>query len=172
MDLDPTIRELLEIAPGELDELGFYATRELEDGHWLAVEPQTFGRARLGVSALHSLYGGGIRAAFRLGYGDVFDYASREAAIAAMAQWDGDGEPEGWSRHAATGRRRQPDGSVHVRETDLSDETIAQWCAAAGAGGARHDCHEWIGERSGRCVLCDAAPSSHPGKGEQHGPTS
>ena len=30
-------------------------------------------------------------------------------AVAALAAWDGNGDPEGWQRHPATGRRR-PDG--------------------------------------------------------------
>lgn len=139
---------------GPVDEQGFYATRELEDGHWLAVEPLTFGRARLGRSGLHTLYGGGAAEAFEQGFADVFDYPSRELAIAAMLEWDGEGEPAGWTRHYATGRRRQPNGTIHVRHTDLVPGALEQLRAAVTAGAA-HDCDEWILERRGVCALCD-----------------
>jgi hypothetical protein len=39
-------------------------------------------------------------------------------ALAALERWDGNGEPTGWTRHPATGRRR-PDGDPdreHVRQ--------------------------------------------------------
>jgi len=36
----------------------------------------------------------------------VWQYQSRDAALVALAAWDGEGEPEGWYRHPATGRRR------------------------------------------------------------------
>jgi hypothetical protein len=39
------------------------------------------------------------------GYGDCWCYPSRAAACRALADWDGEGEPEGWIRHPDTGRR-------------------------------------------------------------------
>jgi hypothetical protein len=43
------------------------------------------------------------------GFNDKWEYKSTAQAIAALAQWDGTGEPEGWIRNPKTGRRR-PDG--------------------------------------------------------------
>lgn len=76
-----------------------YPTRELPDGRVLSVLPMTFGKGRLCVQA-H---------VFSLCYEDVWCYPSVPAAIAAMEAWDGEGEPTGWHRHPATGRRR-PEG--------------------------------------------------------------
>lgn len=42
-------------------------------------------------------------------YSDVWQYQSVQAALAAHDAWDGVGEPTGWYRHPASGRRR-PDG--------------------------------------------------------------
>lgn len=33
-----------------------------------------------------------------------------DAAVVALNNWDGEGEPEGWIRHVETGRRR-PNGN-------------------------------------------------------------
>lgn len=74
------------------------ATKALPDGRVLVVEPTLFG-ARLCVA----------QAADPMYYEDVWCYPSAEAAAAAMAAWDGAGEPAGWHRHPTTGRRR-PDG--------------------------------------------------------------
>lgn len=40
------------------------------------------------------------------GYADSYCYRTREAAVAAMHKWSGEGDPEGWHRHPKTGRRR------------------------------------------------------------------
>lgn len=45
----------------------------------------------------------------RFGYDDCFCYATEAKARAALAAWDGHGEPAGWFRNPKTGRRR-PDG--------------------------------------------------------------
>lgn len=42
----------------------------------------------------------------RTGYDDAWCYGSLEAALAAARAWDGKGDPEGWHRHPASGRRR------------------------------------------------------------------
>ena len=41
----------------------------------------------------------------QIGYDDRWCYATCEAAVAALAAWDGNGEPRGWIRHPASGRR-------------------------------------------------------------------
>jgi hypothetical protein len=45
------------------------------------------------------------------GYDDRWCYHSAAAAHAALAAWDGTGEPQGWHRHPFSGRRR-PDGDA------------------------------------------------------------
>ena len=71
--------------------------RVLADGRTVIVQPLLFGAACLGV---------GSKDFFDGGYCDVWDYPTREAAIAAMNAWDGKGEPTGWHRHTASGRYR------------------------------------------------------------------
>lgn len=48
------------------------------------------------------------------GYGDRWCYPSYDAAKAAYDAWDGHGEPAGWHRHPASGRRVNEDGSTEV----------------------------------------------------------
>lgn len=74
-------------------------TRMLPDGRVLDVAPLLFGAARLTVS----------KNATTQIIGDAWEYENPVVAIGAWAQWDGEGEPEGWTRHPATGRRR-PNG--------------------------------------------------------------
>jgi len=145
------------VAP--IDELGFYALRQILEheacGFWLAVEPQTFGRARIGISALRAST---AAEAFKHGYADVFDYDSVAMAIAAMALWSGVGEPLGWSRHFGTARRRQQDGTLLVRMTEIPPILLEQLRENV-RHGASHECAEWEAERGGRatrvCALCD-----------------
>lgn len=40
------------------------------------------------------------------GYENVWCYDSVDLAINALEAWDGEGEPTGWKRHPASGRRR------------------------------------------------------------------
>jgi hypothetical protein len=156
-ELDPDLRQALGVPPGPLDAHGFYATRHLDDGRWLVVEPQMFGRARLCVVGAGEDLGAALAEHF--GYLAVWDYPSKAAALEALNTWNGIGEPTGWSRHLASGRRRQQDGSLLVRETDLANSTLSTdqiaELRASVARGASHECSEWWGERSGRCVLCD-----------------
>ncbi len=60
------------------------------------VVPQLLGQARIitGVYDAHEVIE------------DSWDYATKEAAMAAFQLYDGTVEPEGWVRHAATSRRR------------------------------------------------------------------
>jgi hypothetical protein len=82
----------------EAQERGAIATRTLDDGRVLDVTPLGWGYALLGIIWVEDL-GLGL-------YSDVWQYQERDAALAALAAWDGQGEPEGWYRHPATGRRR------------------------------------------------------------------
>lgn len=46
------------------------------------------------------------------GYSDRWCYHDKESALAGLAEWSGrgyEGEPTGWHRHPATGRRAGPD---------------------------------------------------------------
>jgi hypothetical protein len=46
----------------------------------------------------------------RLGvYTDDWSYQDHRAAVVALNEWDGEGDPVGWYSHHRTGRRR-PDG--------------------------------------------------------------
>lgn len=44
-------------------------------------------------------------------YDDCWCYHSIIDAMKGVAEWDGTGEPQGWHRHPASGRRR-PDGDA------------------------------------------------------------
>lgn len=57
------------------------------------------------------MYGGRISIGTRgfLTLDDCWCYDSVELAVKALEAWDGDGEPTGWKRHPASGRRR-PEG--------------------------------------------------------------
>ena len=79
-------------------ERGVIATRTLDDGRVLDVCPLGWGYAHLGL-ILPEDAGLGI-------YSDAWQYQSRSSALDALERWDGEGEPEGWYRHPATGRRR------------------------------------------------------------------
>jgi hypothetical protein len=39
---------------------------------------------------------------------------SRAKAMAALSAWDGTGDPDGWTRHFASGRRRPADGTLEI----------------------------------------------------------
>jgi hypothetical protein len=45
------------------------------------------------------------------GYDGRWCYSSKDAALAALNAWNGEGEPEGWHRHPPSGRRR-PNGDA------------------------------------------------------------
>lgn len=48
------------------------------------------------------------------GYGDRWCYRTAEAALAALTEWDGTGDPQGWHRHPDSGRRVDEDGKTYV----------------------------------------------------------
>lgn len=76
---------------GELDALA----RRLDDDRWVAVVPFLYTWA--------IIVGYNMTVAV---YHDRWCYHSLEAAVAAAHVWDGTGEPAGWHRHPASGRRR------------------------------------------------------------------
>ncbi len=83
--------------------------RELADGRVIILAPVMWG-CLLGISSTS-------RVKY---YDDVWDYPAEhtDGGWTAALGWDGEGEPEGWYRHARTGRRR-PGGDPskeHVRE--------------------------------------------------------
>ncbi len=47
-------------------------------------------------------------------YDDRWCYSTRAAAEEALEAWDGRGEPTGWHRHPATGRRVDKDGNMTI----------------------------------------------------------
>lgn len=49
------------------------------------------------------------------GYEDRWCYSDTGSAKEALDKWDGSGEPEGWHRHPASGRRIGDDGVMYVR---------------------------------------------------------
>lgn len=75
--------------------------RVLEDGRALNLTPWSIGGVQLGIGERTSCE-----------YQDQwqFDAEHTEAGWIAVLGWDGKGEPEGWTRHPGTGRRR-PDGT-------------------------------------------------------------
>lgn len=157
----------LDQAPGELDALGMYASRQITKGtmagHWLTLEPMTFARVRLCITP----EGPTLDAALtRGGYLDVWEFETMFAARHAFETWNGEwtidraSEPVGWSRHPLTARRRKPFGA-YVRAPELPLNLIAELRADV-AGGAGHECQEWRAELtdgadSERCLLCDRA---------------
>ena len=77
--------------------LDYGARRLLADGRELSLLPLLTG-VRLGIGRARA---GAID--------DVWDYTDVLAGFRAFYEWDGSGEPNGWTRHPGDGRRR-PDG--------------------------------------------------------------
>ena len=50
----------------------------------------------------------------RTGYEDRWCYETLQDAIAALSEWNGEGEPEGWHRHPTSGRRRTKEGKEAI----------------------------------------------------------
>jgi hypothetical protein len=50
----------------------------------------------------------------RTNYDDRWCYSELDKAFLAFVAWDGTGEPEGWHRHPATGRRRDETGEEYI----------------------------------------------------------
>lgn len=87
-----------DIHPGRA---GAVFERMLEDGRTVTVYPMTYDKGRVLLSEDDS-------SIYAL---DAWCYDSVPAAIAAVEEWDGEGEPQGWFRHPDSGRRR-PDGDA------------------------------------------------------------
>lgn len=88
---------------------GYRHVRLLPDGvRFAAVMPLIFTSAIITVRAgdMHSTE-------------DRWCYHTEADALAALDAWDGTGEPEGWHRHPATGRRREP----------LVGDAFSEWIA-------------------------------------------
>lgn len=99
-------------ALGEMDETKLKI--RTPNGRLLTIEPLLFGAAAVKVTNRH------IRSAigrtpvidftddeFDMGFCDeVFTYESVVKAWAAVLNWDGKGEPQGWVRHQPSNRRR------------------------------------------------------------------
>jgi hypothetical protein len=88
-------------------EQGAMAERILPDGTSLGVWRMMF-TFRLTVA----------RDGCEWGYDTSYCYHTDEAAISAMNEWDGTGDPEGWHRNPETGRRR-PDGDPSREYVDF-----------------------------------------------------
>lgn len=82
---------------------GYKAVRLLPDGRWAAISPLMFTAAII-VGRVGDL----------TGYDDRWCYHDVASARSALDAWVGQGEPEGWHRHPATGRRVISDGSEAV----------------------------------------------------------
>ena len=70
------------------------------DGTGVWIHPTTYGKGRLCIGDIDN----------PVGYDRGFCYDAIERAFQAADEWDGVGEPDGWTRCINTGRRRRPDG--------------------------------------------------------------
>ncbi len=75
-------------------ENGYLCPRPLGDGRWAAVMAKAF---------THAIVTG--RMGDHASISDNWCYQTRGLAEAALDAWDGTGEPGGWFRHPASGRR-------------------------------------------------------------------
>jgi hypothetical protein len=80
------------------EKCGYIDVRQLDDTQYSAIMPLLF---------THAIIVG--RIGDYSGYEDRWCYGGLSKAQAAHNAWDGTGEPEGWHRHPATGRRREID---------------------------------------------------------------
>ncbi len=76
-------------------------TCQLLDGRWLVLYPLMWGASRLTITRASATLGEALLEFID----DTWDYETHEAGLKAMG-WDGKGEPTGWHRHPASGRRR------------------------------------------------------------------
>jgi hypothetical protein len=83
-----------------IDECGYLSPKPIGGGKYACVIPKIYTHA-IAVGRIGDCYG----------IDDSWCYASYVEAALALARWDGAGEPEGWVRHPASGRRvsRDPD---------------------------------------------------------------
>jgi hypothetical protein len=78
------------------DECLYLNARRLPDGRYAAIYPLIYTHRIITV-----------RAGDFMSYDDGWCYHDHGSAKAALDAWDGTGEPEGWHRHPASGRRRE-----------------------------------------------------------------
>lgn len=90
---------------GEFDRL-------LPDGRKLSLMPYLFGAGHLGISEKPPFHNLGI-------FADSWDFLNFFHALIQFHVWDGEGEPDGWSRHPGTGRYRiDGDGQLEYIKDD------------------------------------------------------
>jgi hypothetical protein len=94
---------------GEFDRL-------LPDGRKLSLMPLLFGGGHIGISPMPPMQNCGV-------FFDSWDYLDYWHAFAQFLTWDGQGEPQDWSRHFKTGRYRI-DGVAELEYVKDSDGTI------------------------------------------------
>lgn len=85
---------------GLMRDNGYQNPRPLKDrpGHYACIMPLMY---------THAIITG--RMGDQDSYDDRWCFHTYELALAALNAWTGVGEPEGWHRHPATGRRRVTD---------------------------------------------------------------
>lgn len=115
---------MLESTPAEkayldwLESQGYAAALLMPGNLWCGIKPLLF----------HwTLHTGEVGDKFS--YLDRFCYADFPRALAALAEWSGrdfEGEPTGWRRHPATGRRRNDDGDPASEQVDWEHRTRGQ----------------------------------------------
>lgn len=86
-----------------LEEQLYLDIKRIDEGTWTCIFPLAYTHAIITVK--HNDF---------FSVGDRWCYHSYEAARAALDAWDGTGEPQGWHRHPATGRRREKDGTEYI----------------------------------------------------------
>lgn len=87
-----------------VDELGFSNPKILSDGRIAALVTFMFTTAIITMT----------KQGYRVGYEDRWCFHTEAGARKALDAWDGTGEPQGWHRHPATGRRIDEDGKMHI----------------------------------------------------------
>jgi hypothetical protein len=77
-----------------ITECGYLHPKLIQGGRWAAVCPKMF---------THAIIAGRMFDTVRID--EHWCYSTRGEAERALAEWSGDGEPDGWFRHPASGRR-------------------------------------------------------------------
>lgn len=85
-----------------IDECGYRRPRPIGDGRYAAIYRKAF---------THAIVIG--RFGDYHGVDDNWCYPDCASASAALDAWDGRGEPGGWTRHPASGRRVAPPEGAH-----------------------------------------------------------
>jgi hypothetical protein len=88
------LRRTAEFLSWLVGDCGYRSPKLLPDGRYAAIEKKLF---------THAIVVGQI--GNRETYEDGWCYPTFDAAKVALGAWDGQGEPTGWTRHPATGRR-------------------------------------------------------------------